>query len=171
MHRTLTIVAVLAVLLATVSLYAQDLPRIEPPRMPEPPKIWPPQPPIREPPIWPPRPPICPPTWPPICPPILPPRPVAVELRGYIYPRIGGPIDPLLFLSTAEYYIRTVGGRIYMLRFTRATKFYLCEDFTNYVGTEKLVIVKGFLQHNFFPRPFEEVFVTEVRDPAYPHCR
>ncbi len=149
MHRTLTVVAVLAVLLATAQLYAQNLPIIEPPRMPEPPKIWPPQPPI-----------ICPPVWPPIC-------PVAVELKGYI---IAGPVDWRRVPGRTVYYFRTVDGQIYELGL-RGAKLYLCGPLTDYVGTGKLVIVKGFLWSYPWPHPVRyRLFATEVRDPAYPHC-
>jgi hypothetical protein len=151
MHRTLTVVAVLAVLLATVQLYAQDIPKIEPPRMPEPPRIWPPQPPIREPPIWPP--------W----------RPIIVELKGYIYAIVVDPIDWRRTPGRTEYYFRTVDGRVYRLQL-RGAKLYLCDSFTNYVGTGRLVVVKGILWPRFII-PFNYVlFAIEIRDPAYPHC-
>ncbi len=153
MHRTLTVVAVLAVLLTTAQLYAQNLPIDGPPWMPEPPKIWPPQPPI-----WPPR------------PPILPPRPVAVELKGYI---IAGPVDWWDWWRVpgrTVYYFRTVDGQIYELGL-RGAKLYLCGPLTDYVGTGKLVIVKGFLWPYPWPHPVRyRLFATEVRDPAYPHC-
>jgi hypothetical protein len=153
MHRTLTVVAVLAVLLATASLYAQDIPIIEPPKMPEPPKIWPPQPPIREPPIWPP--------W----------LPIIVELKGYIYAIVVDPVDWWRIPGRTVYYFRTVDGRVYRLVLTLHTKFYLCDSFTNYVGTGRLVIVKGILWPHFIPIPFRVLIATEIRDPAYPHCR
>jgi len=176
MSRLLTAVAVAAlVLMLAAELHAQATPRDipdSPPWMPQPPKIWPPTPPIRGPPIQPPQPPIQPPR-PPIRPPIRP-LPV-VELRGYIEAYVVDPVDPMRYPGRTEYFFRTVDGRRYRLELGGA-KFYLCDHFTSYVGTGKLVIVKGYLrselvlQHKV--KYFDHVlFATEVRDPAYPHCR
>ncbi len=148
MHRTLTIVAVLAVLLATVQLHAQNLPITKPATMPDLSIIKPaeaPEP-LR---IPPPRPP-----WPPIR---------FVELRGYIY--------AINLWRTTVYYFRTTDGRFYWLVLTPFTKFYLCGPLTDYVGTGRLVIVKGFLWSYWWPYPWPFwLFATEVRDPAYPRC-
>ncbi len=138
MHRTLTIVAVLAVLLATASLHAQDIPITKPATMPNLPITGSAETPEPS------R--IRPPPWPPIR---------FVELRGYIY--------AINLWHTTVYYFRTTDGRSYWLVLI-STKFYLCDDFNNYVGTGRLVIVKGLLVRNFI------LFASEIRDPAYPHC-
>ena len=62
----------------------------------------------------------------------------------------------------AMYFFRTTDGRFYRLVLIN-TKFYLCDRFTNYVGTGRLVIVKGTLLSGFV------LFAREIRDPAYQH--
>jgi len=176
MPRLLTAVAVAALaLMLAAQLHAQAAPRDipdSPPWMPEPPKIWPPTPPIREPPIQPPRPPI----QPPIRPPIRPPIKLPVELKGYIYAVVVDPVDPLRYPGRTEYYFHTVDGQIYRLDLSRA-QLYLCSRWglMDYVGTGKLVIVKGYLQRDIVPLNniygYHLLIATEVRDPAYPHCR
>ena len=113
-----------------------------------------------------------------------------VELRGYIEAYVADPVDPMRYPGRTEYFFRTVDGRRYRLGLGGA-KFYLCDHFTSYVGTGKLVVVKGYLVYG---RPIEPVkggvapnveplpdviviggdnvllVATEVRDPAYP-CR
>ena len=138
-------------------LYAQAVPRDvpdSPPWMPEPkPPEIPIRLPIREPPIWPP----------------IRPLPV-VELEGYIYAYVVDPADWRLPGRTV-YYFATADGRHYRLELGGA-KFYLCGPFTSYVGTGKLVVVKGFLRPDLvLPYRYHGdyvLFATEVRDP---HCR
>jgi hypothetical protein len=94
-----------------------------------------------------------------------------VELRGYIEARVVDPVDPMRHPGRAEYFFRTVDGRRYRLDLGGA-KFYLCGHFTSYVGTGKLVVVKGFLRPDLvLPYRYHGdyvLFATEVRDP---HCR
>ena len=148
MHRTITIVAALAVLLVAAQLHAQnlrDLPIPEPPRMPEPPRIWPP----------------------------TPPRLLPVELKGYIVAVVVDPVYPWRYPGRTEYYFVTVDGQRYWLVWHRA-RLYLCGPFNDYVGTGKLVIVKGYLLRWWrWPIPLLDgvLFAVEIRDPAYPHCR
>jgi hypothetical protein len=172
MPRLLTVIAAMLVLMLAVQLYAQDIPdrwMPGPPKMPEPDVcmkypvppwlyrlgICPPQPPIREPPIRP------------------PPR-IPVELKGYIYAVVVDPVDPLRMPGRTEYYLHTVDGKIYRLELSRA-KFYLCGHLVDYVGTGKLVIVKGYLVHDVVPLNniygYHLLIAVEVRDPAYPRCR
>jgi len=171
MRGVLTTVAVLAVLLVAAQAYAYDIPDL-PRWMPEPPKIWPPHPPIREPPIWP----------PPIRePPIIPPRIVPVELAGYIEAVVIDPVDSMRHPGRTEYYFATVDGQRYRLEW-RGVKLYLCGSFIEYVGTGRLVIVKGYLRpdlivplhggRDYWPPYMHYVLVAiEIRDPAYPRCR
>jgi len=107
------------------------------------------------------------PTQPPISPPIktLP----LVELKGYI---VQGDWHPP---GQTVYYFITVDGQRYRLELGGA-RLYLCKPLRSYVGTGKLVIVKGYLKlvpvtlHNVIY--YEKVLIaTEVRDPAYPYCR
>ncbi len=115
---------------------------------------------------------ICPPPPPPM-PPIWPPR-VPVEFVGYITAVVVDPVDPIRMPGRTEYYFHTVDGRIYRLDLSRA-KFYLCEPFINYVGTGKLVTVKGYLVRDIVPLNniygYGLLIAVEVRDPAHPHCR
>jgi len=94
-----------------------------------------------------------------------------VELRGYIEARVVDPVDPMRHPGRTEYFFRTVDGRRYRLDLGGA-KFYLCGHFTSYVGTGKLVVVKGFLRPDLvLPYRYHGdyvLFATEVRDP---HCR
>ncbi len=148
MHRTLTVIAMLAVLLATAQLYAQNLPITKPATMPDLPIIGVAETP--EPTRLPPRPiPPPPPTPPPIRPPSPPfPEPIIrfVELRGYIYAyRVPIVVPPRNLRFITVYYLHTTDGRSYWLVTTPFTGFYLCDSFTNYVGTGRLVIVKGTL--------------------------
>jgi hypothetical protein len=86
--KLLAPVAVVLVLMLVAQVHAQDVPdrwMPEPPKMPIPPIHWPPQPPIRE-------------------PPIRPPKPIAVELKGYIYAVVVDPVDPLRMPGRTEYY-------------------------------------------------------------------
>ena len=142
-------------MLFAAQLYAQDFPDRW---MPEPPRIWPPQPPIREPPIW-------------------PPVRVPVELKGYIYAVVVDPVDRMRVPGRTEYYFHTVDGQTYRLDLGRA-KFYLCGSLIDYVGTGKLVVVKGYLVRDVVPldnpygyRGYGLLIAVEVRDPAYPRCR
>jgi hypothetical protein len=99
---------------------------------------------------------------------------VYVELRGYIEAYVADPVDPMRYPGRTEYFFRTVDGRRYRLELGGA-KFYLCDHFTSYVGTGKLVVVKGFLRPDLvLPYRYHGdyvLFATEVRDPAYPYCR
>ena len=159
MPRLLTVaVAALALMLAA-QLHAQtalrDIPDSPPwmPVPPKPPKI-PIQPSIRE-------------------PPIRPPIRVPVELKGYIYAYVVDPVDRRQPGRTV-YYFGTVDGRRYRLELGGA-RFYLCDHFTSYVGTGRLVIVKGYLRPDLV-LPYRDygdhvLFAAEVRDPAYPHCK
>ena len=155
--KLLTATAVVLALLFAAQLYAQDIPDRWMPEPPRPPKIpIPPiQPPIREPPI---RPPI----W------------GLVELKGYIYAVVVDPVDPIRMPGRTEYYFHTVDGKIYRLDLSRA-RLYLCGSLINYVGTGKLVVVKGYLVVDIVPLngiySYGLLIATEVRDPAYPHCR
>ncbi len=116
---------------------------------------------------------ICPP---PREPPIWPPIREPVELRGYITAIVIDPVDPLRMPGRTEYYFHTADGQTYRLELGRA-RFYLCEHFIHYVGTGKLVIVRGYLVHDIIPlRDYRRQYgllliATEVRDPAYPRCR
>jgi hypothetical protein len=154
--KLLTTAAIVLALLLAVQLYAQDIPDRWMPEPPKPPKI-PIQPPVREPPI---RPPIRAP----------------VELKGYIYAVIVDPVDPLHMPGRTEYYFHTVDGKIYRLDLSRA-KLYLCSPrgLIDYVGTGKLVIVKGYLMCEIVPLNniygYHLLIAVEVRDPAYPRCR
>jgi hypothetical protein len=153
--KLLTATVVVLALLIAAQLYAQDIPVPTPPKMPEPPRSWPPQPPIREPPIW------------------LPIR-VSVELRGYIYAVVVDPVDWRRMPGRTEYYFHAVGGQTYRLDLSRA-RLYLCGGLVDYVGTGKLVIVKGYLVRDVVPLNsiygYQRLIADEVRDPAYPRCR
>ncbi|MFZ8809113.1 MAG: hypothetical protein ACO2PN_13555 [Pyrobaculum sp.] len=166
MRGVLTTVAVLAVLLVAAQAYAYDIPDLprwmpEPPRMPIPEPPWPP--PIRE-------------------PPVIPPRAVQlVELMGYIEAVVIDPVDPMRHPGRTEYYFATVDGQRYRLEW-RGAKLYLCGFFIEYVGTGRLVIVKGYLRpgliaplhgdRDYRPPYMHYVLVAiEIRDPAYPRCR
>jgi len=164
MPRLLTVAVVALALMLAAQLHAQtalrDIPD-SPPWMPEPPKPpkIPIQPPIREPPI---RPPI---------------RVPVVELMGYIYAQEVGPIPldwrrPGRYPGPVEYYFASVDGQFYRLELGGA-QFYLCGHFTSYVGTGRLVVVKGYLRPDFvWPLiDYGVLLATEVRDPAYPYCR
>jgi hypothetical protein len=153
MPRLITAVAVALALMLAAQLYAQDIPDRWMPEPSKPPKI--PIPPIRE-------------------PPIRPPIRVPVELKGYIYAVVVDPVDPLRMPGRTEYYFHTVDGQIYRLDLSRA-KLYLCGHLIDYVGTGKLVVVKGYLVHDIVPLNniygYHLLIAAEVRDPAYPHCR
>jgi hypothetical protein len=156
--KLLTVAAVALVLLLAVQLYAQDIPDRWMPEPPKPPKKTPqPTPPIRE-------------------PPIRPPIRVFVELKGYIEAVVVDPVDPMRQPGRTEYYFRTVDGKRYRLELSGA-KFYLCSPWglMDYVGTGKLVVVKGYLRPDLAlpARGYGDyvLFATEVRDPAYPRCR
>ncbi len=156
MPRLLTIPSLLVaalVLALAAQAHAQDIPDRWMPEPPKPPKI--PIPPIRE-------------------PPIRPPVRVPIELEGYIYAVVVDPVDPMRMPGRTEYYFHTVNGQTYRLNLGRA-KFYLCEPFIHYVGTGKLVVVKGYLVRDKVPLNniygYGLLIAVEVRDPAYPHCR
>jgi hypothetical protein len=156
--KLLTTAAVALALLLAAQLYAQDIPDRWMPEPPKPPKI-PIQPPVREPPITPPR-------WP---------RIVPVELKGYIEAAVVDPVDPRRYPGRTEYYFATVDGQRYRLEW-RGAKLYLCGSFNDYVGTGKLVIVKGYLRPDLvvpYVRGYGNyvLFAEEIRDPAYPRCR
>ena len=136
MHRTITIVAALAVLLVAAQLHAQNL---------------------RDLPI-----------------PELPLRWLPVELKGYIVAFVVDPVYPWRYPGRTGYYFVTVDGQLYRLVWHRA-RLYLCGSFNDYVGTGKLVIVKGYLLRWWWwprlPLLYNVLFAVEIRDPAYPHCR
>ena len=97
--------------------------------------------------------------WPPV---------YVFELKGYITALVVDPVDPWRFPGLTEHYFHTVDGRTYRLDLSRA-RFYLCESPVVYVGTEKLVVVNGYLAYDaVYGYPL--LIATEVRDPAYPHC-
>jgi len=147
--KLLTATAVALVLMLAAQLHAQDIPDRWMPELPKPPNII-----IRELPIW------------------LPVR-VPVVLKGYITAVVVDPVDPVRMPGRTEYYFHTVDGKIYRLDLSRA-RFYLCGNLINYVGTEKLVIVKGYLVRDIVPLNniygYHLLIAIEVRDPAYPHC-
>jgi hypothetical protein len=160
--KLLTATAVALALLLAAQLYAQDFPDRWMPEPPKPPKmpIPPIQPPIRE-------------------PPVRPPVGVPVELKGYITAVVVDPVDPVRMPGRTEYYFHTVDGQIYRLDLSRA-RLYLCGSLINYVGTGKLVVVKGYLVRGVVPIPLDNPYgyrgyglliAVEVRDPAYPRCR
>jgi hypothetical protein len=155
--RLLTAVATLLALMLAAQLYAQDIPDRWMPEPSKPPKI-PIQPPVRE-------------------PPIRLPKPIAVEFVGYISAVVIDPADQLRIPGRTEYNFQTTDGRFYRLELGGA-KFYLCSPrgLIDYVGTGKLVVVKGYLRPVLvlpYTRGYGDyvLFATEVRDPAYPHCR
>jgi hypothetical protein len=85
----------------------------------------------------------------------------------------------LHYPGRTEYYFHTVDSKVYRLDLTGA-KFYLCGPLMNYVGTGKLVIVKGLLMldltlaaknGNVIGGGDYILHATEVRDPAYPRCK
>ena len=155
MPRLLTAVVAAAALtlMLAAQLYAQDIPDRWMPEPPKPPKMPVP---IRE-------------------PPARPPIGVPVELKGYIYAVVVDPVDPARMPGRTEYYFSTVDGQFYRLELGSA-KLYLCSHFTDYVGTGKAVIVKGYLR-SALVLPYTRgyggyiLFATEGRDPAYPRCR
>ncbi len=142
LHAIPSLLAAALVLMLAAQAHAQDIPDRWMPEPPKPPKIPIP---IRE--------------------PIRPPVRAPVELKGYIYAVVVDPVDPMRMPGRTEYYFHAVNGQIYRLGLGRA-KFYLCEPFIHYVGTGKLVVVKGYLV-----RDNGLLIAVEVRDPAYPHCR